>query len=217
MAETDQFAGIGNLFGRPGGLFGSDTPQPRDTGTGRTILAIPKPTLPAEEQARPRLLKNLPGATEQVLVRDEPVDTDTLAPPVELRGALSAVRAALVLHQHEEKLWAQPNFPSHIGASTQPDLTQEEIDARYETLQLFSYLPPQLQLSREDFAAMLRPSARPTYLTANLARMGIDTGGATAAPAPGTTAAAATLPPNAPFAERLTQFCNDPYFTLANV
>ncbi len=217
MASNDQYGAVGGLFGTPGGLFGSNTPNVPSTTPARTLLAIPEPRRTAAESPRPRLLMLLPGATEQVLVRDGKEEDETLAPPVELRGALSAVRAALVMHQHEEALWAQQNFPTHLGASPQTDLSQADIDERYETLQLYSYLPASLQLSREDFAAMLRPSARPAYLTANLRAMGIDVTAPRALPEAGTLAAAATLPANTPFAERLTQFCNDPYFTLANV
>lgn len=217
MASNDLFGSIGGLFNQPGDLIGPDVPIKPPGSAGRTLKAIPKPVRPPSEDPRPRLLTLLPGATEPVLIRDAKQEPDNLPPPVELKGALSAVRAALVVHQHEENLWAIQNFPSHLGASTQPDLTEAEIDARFETVQLFSYLPDSMALTREDLSAMLRPSSRPAYLAANLRAMGIAVGDAKPLPEAGTLAAAASLPANAPFAEQLTQFCNDPYFTLANV
>lgn len=215
MATDQKISAPGSLFGTPGNLFGSDTAINR-TAPAATLLALPTKRTPQPEVARPTLLTRLPGASDDLLIKDRPADAEILPPPIELKGPLSGVRAARILHQHELGLWDQDKLPSHYGRSPTPDLTDADIDARFETLQLYSYMPEALAITRDEFGAMMRPTGRAAYLASALPRAGINVT-ATATPVAGSLAAAATLPDNAPFAEQLTRFCNEPFFTLANV
>ena len=90
-----------------------------------------------------------------------------------LYGSFAGVRSARNVHQHEFDLWSPQAFPAVVGDDSRPDPSDADLAQQYEDYQLFSYLPPTMEVGEEEFRAMSRPSNRPAYLTENLENMGI--------------------------------------------
>lgn len=90
-----------------------------------------------------------------------------------LVGSFSAVRAARVLHQNMEEMWAADGLTSVLAATASADPSADEISQMYDDLILFSDLPPALTPSREDVEDWFRPRRREAVVHNSLPNVGV--------------------------------------------
>lgn len=154
------------VFNRPGELFNDNAPVP----TVRRFIPQTEPP----DDATP-----FPSAPERPTVRsDFPVPAPPRSPVRKIvAGSFSTVRASRTVHQHAVSLWGEDYLPSHVGRSSVPDPSPAELTQQYQDLRLFSYLPPQIMPSQDEFIQAATPSLRGGFLAERLEDMGIETAG----------------------------------------
>lgn len=134
--------------------------------------------------------------------------TDTV-PRQPITGSFAAVRALRILHQYRVAFWSDAGIIDQYVASNAADPTQAEIDTAYAQFLVFSYLPPALTPSAQEFGDLITPSKTAANVKNALPSMGINVTVVTN-PVPTTAdnpTTTATLPALTPFANNLSQFC----------
>src|SRR5271170_2865169 len=153
------------------------------------------------------------AATEMDAITGAVLIQSALADPIQrqpLAGSFAAVRAGRVLHQYRIGFWSTAGIIDQAVTSSSSDPTADQITAAYQNFLVFSYLPPALTPSAEQFADLITPSKNAQNVLNALTSMGINTTVITN-PVPDTvvdtTVVNTTLPPNTPFANNISQFC----------
>jgi hypothetical protein len=153
------------------------------------------------------------AATEVDAITGAAVVQAAIADPVQrqpLSGSFAAVRAGRILHQYRIGFWSTAGIIDQTVASNAADPTADQIATAYQNFLAFSYLPPALTPSSDEFADLITPSKNAQNVLNALPSMGINTTIVTN-PVPDaitdTTAVDTVLPPNTPFANNLSQFC----------
>jgi hypothetical protein len=153
--------------------------------------------------------------SSQVQVNQE---QSTDIPTVPIVAPFAMNRALTTLDMHRAGFWTTSAAIEAIAGSNNPDPTPAELDRKWEALQAFMYLPPDIAPSQADFKALASPSLRATYVRGQLAKLGIVVSSALNAPTPKVSLqqmmadATAQSPTNinatfTPYAETLGRFC----------
>lgn len=145
-----------------------------------------------------------PAAAEKILAAQESPVRRTL-----LVGSYSAIRAARVAHQHRVGFWDEEGVIGYLGSSSTPDPSEDDIDQLYEDLQLFSYLPPALLPSREEFGDLAKPQKRTAVLRSRLPDLGLVLTIDNRASADTDVTNRPLIPAQAPFIDNVSTFCED--------
>jgi hypothetical protein len=203
-------------FNTPTRLF--DGTQSTVPGTFSFLQRLPPANpLPAAPypQGLPAVLTEF-AATESDAITGAVIIQSALADPVQrqpLAGSFAAVRAGRILHQYRIGFWSTAGIIDQTVASTAADPTADQIATAYQNFLIFSYLPPALTPTSDEFANLITPSMNTQNVLAALPLMGINTTVVTN-PTPDTvidtTVVPTVLPPNTPFANNLSQFCAIP-------
>lgn len=210
----------GKPFNQPGSLFDSDevpqkvrflTPLPQE---------VPTPGSSSGD-LRPRVRRRFANTEQEVRdLTEEASITEITAEEPRFRaliGNFSAVRAARVAHQHYIRFWTG-GVLDQVTKSQDPDLSEDRLEQMYNDFLLFSYLPPSMTPSRDEFKRMVQPGKYPTYVQNHL----IDIGIAIVGPRPVPTVPTVTdvdgnddiLPTPGAFSETLSGFCKGGVFAL---
>lgn len=154
--------------------------------------------------------------SSQQIESDQEQDTDIPTVPVVAPFAFN--RALTTLDMHRAGFWTTSSAIEDMAGSNNPDPTPAELERKWEALQAFMYLPPDLAPSQADFNALASPSLRATYVRGRLASLGIVVSSALNAPTAKVSlqqmmADATAQSPNninasfTPYAETLGRFC----------
>lgn len=177
----------------------------------RLPTANPLPPAPYP-QGLPQVLTEF-AATESDAITGAQIVQSALSDPVQrqpLAGSFAAIRAGRILHQFRIGFWSTAGIIDQAVASTAADPTADQITAAYQNFLAFSYLPPALTPSAQQFADLITPSKNAQNVLNALPSMGINIAVVTN-PVPDTivdtTVTQTALPPNTPFANNLSQFC----------
>jgi hypothetical protein len=145
-------------------------------------------------------------------------EQSTDVPTVPVVAPFSFNRALTTLDMHRAGFWTTSSAIEAIAGSDNPDPTPAELDRKWQALQAFMYLPPDLAPSQTDFKALASPSLRSTYVRSKLVKLGIVVSSALNAPTAKVSldqmmADATAQSPNninasfTPYAETLGRFC----------
>ena len=89
-------------------------------------------------------------------------------------GGHSMVRAARTMHQYDINFWAPEGVVAYLTRSTVPAPSSDDIEAKYNDLLAFSYVPASMLPSSAVFGDLVNPQARQAFVIAALPQAGID-------------------------------------------
>lgn len=169
MPDPDLINSQQHGWNEPGELFNEDQPTPKVfrylRARPENIDASPYPS--QEERAKKTTFVD-PDVNERIKVTDDaPVQRTALV------GNYAAVRAAQVAHQHRVGFWDSEGVVGFIGRASAPNPSDDQLDQMWEDLQLFSYLPPELMPSEDQFKQYAKPQDRVGVIRNNLGNLGL--------------------------------------------
>ena len=166
----------------------------------------------APDATRPKVLTDFSAIESDVSSSSVTSDTTDDVPRTPIYGSFAAVRALRLLHQHRIGFWGESGIVETISARNGTDPSSADIQNKYQTFLLFSYLPDELTPTQEEFGDLITPSKMPANIRNALPNMGITVVTTSRDPefAGANGDITTILPDPHPFADNLSSFCTRP-------